>query len=78
MAPEAAKTRIAASFRELGQPWNLAVALENLATALDQAGAHDDARGRWSEALSLLAEFDDRKAVEKRAQITHLREGRSA
>ncbi|MFI1303362.1 ATP-binding protein [Streptomyces sioyaensis] len=62
--------RAVAVFRNLGQRWHLAIALDHLATVLHRTNARDDARRHWCEALTLLAEFDDAQAVEKRNSIT--------
>lgn len=58
--------------RELDETWLLAVALDNLATALDGLDAPEDARQRWTEALALLAPFSDPRAMRMRNRIINL------
>jgi hypothetical protein len=55
--------------RELDERWLLAVALDNLATALERTDAAVEAEQRWAEALALLARFSDPGAVRLRARI---------
>jgi tetratricopeptide (TPR) repeat protein len=57
--------RAVAVHRELGDSWNEAIALVGLATAL-RSEPH------WAEALRLLAEYDDSRAVATRARIESL------
>jgi hypothetical protein len=65
--------RAAAVHQELGDSWHHALALDGLATSLSTEGA---AAGRchWGEALRLLADYDDARAVSLRERI----EGRLA
>jgi tetratricopeptide (TPR) repeat protein len=49
--------------REQQHTWLLAVALNNLATALDQTGQPTQAREHWYEAASLLTDFYDPPAT---------------
>jgi tetratricopeptide (TPR) repeat protein len=51
--------------RQLDDRWELALALNNLATVLDP----DAAREYWTEAARLLDEFDDPRAVRIRAEV---------
>jgi tetratricopeptide (TPR) repeat protein len=57
------------AFRELGARWQLANALANLAVALRDAEHVEQARQHWTEALSILAEFDDPRAIRMRDHI---------
>ncbi|MFJ6212980.1 ATP-binding protein [Streptomyces sp. NPDC092296] len=59
----------AAVHRVLGDHWQLAVALDGLAGALHLAEEADEARRYWSEALGLLAAYDDPGADALRARI---------
>ncbi|WP_330275148.1 NB-ARC domain-containing protein [Lentzea sp. NBC_00516] len=43
--------------RDRETDWELAVSLDHLAAALDSTGRTDEARERWSEALTLLTRF---------------------
>lgn len=58
---------------KLGYPWYEAIALDGLATALQGVGI-EQSRQRWSEALRLLADYDDPRAEGIRRHI----EGRLA
>lgn len=62
--------RAAATHHELGDRWQHAVALDHLATALDQAGASETARHQRQQALSILGDLDDPKALHLRERIT--------
>ncbi|REK90105.1 hypothetical protein DY245_12065 [Streptomyces inhibens] len=62
--------RAAATQRELNDPWQLAMALDGLATALHEAGADESARLHWSDALNLLAGFGDARAAGMRTRLT--------
>ncbi|MFE0375192.1 hypothetical protein ACFW1M_06310 [Streptomyces inhibens] len=62
--------RAAATQRELNDPWQLAMALDGLATALHEAGADESARQHWSDALDLLAGFGDARAAGMRTRLT--------
>ncbi|MFG2227471.1 ATP-binding protein [Streptomyces sp. NPDC048644] len=62
--------RAAATQREINDPWQLALALDGLATALQESGAEEKARPQWSEALELLAAFDDARASLIRTRIS--------
>lgn len=70
-APEAAAflRRAATAQRELGDRWYEALALDALAAALS-ADDPQAARHRWTEALALLAEHGDPRAVTVRERIT--------
>jgi tetratricopeptide (TPR) repeat protein len=59
----------AATQRELGDHWHLAIALDGLAIALHQAGEADEARQHWAEALRLLAPCSDVRAAALRTRI---------
>jgi hypothetical protein len=50
----------------------LATTLDHLAVALVAAGRSEEARRHWQEAESLLADFDDARAVALRNKITVL------
>ncbi|WP_329033380.1 tetratricopeptide repeat protein [Streptomyces sp. NBC_01725] len=56
--------RAAAVHHDLGDSWHEALALEALASALDDAGPHR------SEALRLIAPYDDDRAVAMRRRLT--------
>jgi tetratricopeptide (TPR) repeat protein len=58
-----------AAQRELGDRWLLASTLEQLGTDLRIVGDADGARSCLGEAQSILAEFDDPKAVIMRRRI---------
>ncbi|WP_378577046.1 ATP-binding protein [Nocardiopsis mangrovi] len=60
--------RAAAVHRELGDAWHEAIALDGLAEALTNERP-DEARGHWTEALRLLADYDDPRAVWTRERI---------
>ncbi|MFC9219557.1 ATP-binding protein [Streptomyces hygroscopicus] len=62
----------AAAHRELDDRWQLALALDGLANALlgsGGSGAVGEARRLWEEASSVLAGYDDARAVGLRARI---------
>ncbi len=59
----------AAAHRSLNDGWQLALALDGLATALHKAGENEEARRHRSEALRLLAAYDDPRAERMRATI---------
>jgi tetratricopeptide (TPR) repeat protein len=59
----------AATHRELGDRWQLAIALANLAAAMRETGSPASARSYWSEAATILAEFDDPRAARLRIRI---------
>jgi tetratricopeptide (TPR) repeat protein len=61
--------RAAATYRARGDQWQLALALTNLADALNLGGETVQAREHRREAVRLLAEFSDPLAEEKRAQL---------
>ncbi|MGF6888775.1 tetratricopeptide (TPR) repeat protein [Nocardia sp. GAS34] len=58
-----------AAQRELGDRWLLASALEQLGTDMRHVGDAGSARSCLEEAQSILAEFDDPKAVRMRRRI---------
>jgi tetratricopeptide (TPR) repeat protein len=60
----------ASTHRQFEDRWQLAGALHNLAVALDRTGAAEQARSHWAEALVLLEDFDDPKAVALARRIT--------
>jgi len=64
--------RAAASYRSLGETWNLAVALNNLATALIEIGATTEAQGHWSDAARALADFTDPVSNRLRNRVDRL------
>ncbi|MFD7907395.1 ATP-binding protein [Kitasatospora sp. NPDC059747] len=55
--------------RECADQWQLSGALDNLARALGGAGREEEARRHRTEALALLAGFDDPRAAERRERI---------
>ncbi|WP_240813128.1 hypothetical protein [Streptomyces sp. DASNCL29] len=64
--------RAAAAHRELDDHWQLALALDGLASALRGSGVNgseEEARRHWEEASRTLAVFDDARAVELRSRI---------
>ncbi|RSS47857.1 tetratricopeptide repeat protein [Streptomyces sp. WAC05858] len=64
--------RAAAAHRELDDHWQLALALDGLASALrgsGGSGAEEEARRHWEEASCTLAAYDDARAVELRSRI---------
>ena len=65
--------RLAAStHRELGDRWQLAVSLDNLAIALNEAGDPEQARSCWAEAVTLLGDFADPRAVRMRDRTNRM------
>jgi len=58
----------AVAHRALGDAWHEAIALDGLATALIDDDP-DAARRHWSEALRLLADYDDPRAVAVRGDV---------
>ena len=56
--------------RELGDQWQLAVALENIVLAIRRAGSDDNVLPYVREALSVLEQLDDPRAHAARARIT--------
>lgn len=60
--------RAAAVHQELGDSWHHALALDGLATSLSAEDAVA-ARRHWSDALRLLADYDDARAVKLRERI---------
>ncbi|MFC3994863.1 tetratricopeptide repeat protein [Nocardiopsis sediminis] len=60
--------RAAAVHGELGDSWNKAISLDGLAEALSDERP-DEARRHWTEALRLLADFGDPRAVRTREHI---------
>lgn len=62
--------RAAETHRELGDNWQLAIALNGLATALQQAGRKAEAQQHRTEALRLLTQYDDPRAMAMRARIS--------
>jgi tetratricopeptide (TPR) repeat protein len=65
--------RAVSTFREVGDGWSCALALDHLATALLVIGGVEEARGCWSEALTLLAEFPDPRSRRIQARIRETR-----
>lgn len=61
-----------ARYRQLGDRWHLAVALDNLATALAETGATTEASGHWSEAEEVLAGFTDPTVERLRDRVARL------
>jgi tetratricopeptide (TPR) repeat protein len=61
--------RAAATYRERGDRWQLALVLTKLANALVLGGELGEAQQRRSEALRLLAGFTDPMAAAKRAAL---------
>ncbi|MFD6342992.1 ATP-binding protein [Streptomyces sp. NPDC060131] len=64
--------RAVAVHRELGDTWDEAMALDGLAEALF-ADDPEAALGHWTEALALLADYDDPRAVAVRDRIARRR-----
>ncbi|MEU9124319.1 tetratricopeptide repeat protein [Streptomyces sp. NPDC048506] len=62
--------RAAATHRELNDRWLTALALDGLATALQETGTDEAARRHWADALALLDGFGDARAAGIRARIT--------
>ena len=62
--------RTAVAFhRQLDDNWQLALAQHHLGTALRGTGETDAARTQWIQALGLLGEFGDPRAVRIRAEV---------
>ncbi|MFC0541716.1 ATP-binding protein [Kutzneria chonburiensis] len=57
--------------RRLGDRWQLAVALDSLATTLSLLGKPDQARLAWLEARSLVADVDGARAAQFRTRLDH-------
>jgi tetratricopeptide (TPR) repeat protein len=49
-------------FRDTGERWHLAIALDNLANALRASASEAEADQCWNEALELLADFTDSRS----------------
>jgi tetratricopeptide (TPR) repeat protein len=58
-----------ATFRELDEQWRLALALHHVANALHGQGEGSEARRLWSEALHILTEFTDPRALRIQSEI---------
>lgn len=65
----------AVAHRALGDGWHEAIALDGLATAV-LGDAPEAARRHWTEALRLLADYDDPRAVAVRGGVERRLEGR--
>ncbi|MGH3391870.1 MAG: ATP-binding protein [Actinomadura sp.] len=60
------------SCRQLGQRWHLAIALDNLATALAETGATTEANTHWADAKTILSDFTDPAADRLRDRVSRL------
>jgi tetratricopeptide (TPR) repeat protein len=58
-----------ATFRKLDEQWRLALALHHAANALHGQGEGSEARRLWSEALHILTEFTDPRALRIQSEI---------
>ncbi|MEC3974868.1 tetratricopeptide repeat protein [Amycolatopsis sp. H20-H5] len=57
-------------YRELGTPWELAIALDSLAFVLAEAGATIEAQAYWQEVLTLIANHDDPAAIKLHVSVS--------
>ena len=62
--------RAATVHRELKDQWQLAIALENILTAIDRSRSRDDVTPYRYEALSALSQLEDPRARAMRDRIT--------
>ncbi|WP_425426022.1 ATP-binding protein [Amycolatopsis xylanica] len=62
--------RAAATHRELGDDWLLAVSLHHLATSLKQSGKIEEARIAWEEVTTLLEAASGNRAAELRILVS--------
>jgi hypothetical protein len=65
----------AATFGDLGYTWLRAMTLDHLATAMYTTQGRAEAEPYWSEALTLLADFNDSPSTRIRSLINEQMEG---
>lgn len=68
----------ATAHRDLRDDWNQALALTHLADTLDALGEYNPARQTRTEALSLIAVYDDPRAAQLRQHLTEAAHNRGA